>query len=277
MSRTHRGSGSRDVLVRTQGRVAQRNDRGGWWPGEFGGGMYNPICIAGPQMNKKIMRKLISMTPLTDEQVTYLRHDGAIDAARSDPRHGPHGHRPGARDPDDDHHEPALRGERGRRRRVLPGVQQLVSSTGARRFPTGSSARRCCRCRARTGRCRSCIAWPSGDSRSALIRPIDARGAYPNDIGRYALEAGEVPIDQSSAPSRRPGLVLGMHTFPADVLGRTAGPGLARLAGRAAQPGRGRLPDAVVHLRDAGLARADSARRIPRPLPQPQDGGVRVE
>ena len=45
-----------------------------------GGGMYNPICIAGPQMNKKIMRKLISMTPLTAEQVTYLHHDGAVDA-----------------------------------------------------------------------------------------------------------------------------------------------------------------------------------------------------
>ena len=45
----------------------------------IGGGMYNPICIAGPQMNKKIMRKLISMTPLTDEQVSYLHHDGAVE------------------------------------------------------------------------------------------------------------------------------------------------------------------------------------------------------
>src|ERR1700730_1347729 len=45
----------------------------------IGGGMYNPICIAGPQMNKKIMRKLISMTPLSAEQVTYLHHDGAVD------------------------------------------------------------------------------------------------------------------------------------------------------------------------------------------------------
>jgi hypothetical protein len=43
---------------------------------EFPG--YNPICIAGPQMNKKIMRKLNTMQ-LTAEQKAYLHHDGAID------------------------------------------------------------------------------------------------------------------------------------------------------------------------------------------------------
>ena len=48
--------------------------------------MYNPICIAGPQMNKKIMRKLISMTPLTDEQRAYVQHDGGYDAAAASPR-----------------------------------------------------------------------------------------------------------------------------------------------------------------------------------------------
>ena len=44
--------------------------------GHFQG--YNPICIAGPQMNKKIMRKLNTMA-LTDEQKAYLHHDGALD------------------------------------------------------------------------------------------------------------------------------------------------------------------------------------------------------
>ena len=39
---------------------------------------YNPICIAGPQMNKKIMRKLNTME-LTPEQKAYVHHDGAID------------------------------------------------------------------------------------------------------------------------------------------------------------------------------------------------------
>src|SRR5438309_8914171 len=47
--------------------------------GEFAP-MYNPICIAGPQMNKKIMRRLISMVPLTPEQRDYVRHQGAFDA-----------------------------------------------------------------------------------------------------------------------------------------------------------------------------------------------------
>src|SRR5205823_4381295 len=65
-----------------------RNDDQAWVNGSYkvvGGGnnefapMYNPICIAGPQMNKKIMRKLISMVPLTDEQRDYVRHQGPFD------------------------------------------------------------------------------------------------------------------------------------------------------------------------------------------------------
>jgi hypothetical protein len=39
---------------------------------------YNPVCIAGPQMNKKIMRRLLA-TALTDEQREYVRHSGAFD------------------------------------------------------------------------------------------------------------------------------------------------------------------------------------------------------
>ena len=65
-----------------------RGDGEAWLNGDtpvMGGGNahfpgYNPICIAGPQMNKKIMRKLNAM-PLTDEQKAYLHHDGAIDPA----------------------------------------------------------------------------------------------------------------------------------------------------------------------------------------------------
>src|SRR5262245_19937210 len=40
---------------------------------------YNPICIAGPQMNKRIMRRLNTMIPLTEDQRAYVHHDGAID------------------------------------------------------------------------------------------------------------------------------------------------------------------------------------------------------
>ena len=65
-----------------------RGDGEAWLNGDtpvMGGGNahfpgYNPICIAGPQMNKKIMRKLNAM-PLTAEQKAYLHHDGAIDPA----------------------------------------------------------------------------------------------------------------------------------------------------------------------------------------------------
>jgi hypothetical protein len=65
-----------------------RGDNEAWLNGNqavMGGGNghfpgYNPICIAGPQMNKKIMRKLNSM-PLTAEQKAYVHHDGAIDPA----------------------------------------------------------------------------------------------------------------------------------------------------------------------------------------------------
>src|ERR1700687_2682372 len=74
----------RDVPKDKQDLVRQtywRNDEGALVNGTtpcLGGGnaefapMYNPILIAGPQMNKKIMRKLISMMPLTDEQRDYV-------------------------------------------------------------------------------------------------------------------------------------------------------------------------------------------------------------
>src|SRR5262249_13918057 len=39
---------------------------------------YNPICIAGPQMNKKVMRRL-QQSPLTGEQRGYVEHRGAYD------------------------------------------------------------------------------------------------------------------------------------------------------------------------------------------------------
>jgi len=45
---------------------------------EFWAPSYNPVCIAGPQMNKKIMRKLL-LTQLSDEQRDYVVHRGAFD------------------------------------------------------------------------------------------------------------------------------------------------------------------------------------------------------
>ena len=188
-----------------------------------GGGMYNPICIAGPQMNKKIMRKLISMAPLTEEQVEYLHHDGAID--------------PHARIHDMD----------------LMGIDQVlviptmtIMNLPFAENPAGVAAF----CNAYNN---WCVDWCSevpdrlfgaallplqspeatvGELHRAaergmpvgLIRPIDARGAYPNDLAPASVSAGS--LDPVFRAFEETGVVLGMHTFPAMSLGGTSGPGL---------------------------------------------------
>ena len=46
--------------------------------------LYNPILMAGPQMNKAIIRKLLMDVvtgKLTEEQVRQVEHDGAVDGA----------------------------------------------------------------------------------------------------------------------------------------------------------------------------------------------------
>jgi predicted TIM-barrel fold metal-dependent hydrolase len=188
-----------------------------------GGGMYNPICIAGPQMNKRIMRKLISMTPLTEEQVTYLHHDGAVD--------------PHARIRDMD----------------LMGIDQVlvIPSMVIMNLPFAENAEGAAVfCQAYND---WCIDWCSEvpdrlfgaallplqspertvqelhraagrGMRVGLIRPMDARGAYPNDIAPVMLSPDSLdPVFRAFEES---GIVLGIHTFPAMSLGRTAGPGL---------------------------------------------------
>jgi uncharacterized protein len=188
-----------------------------------GGGMYNPICIAGPQMNKKIMRKLISMAPLTDEQVAYLRHDGAVD--------------PDARIRDMD----------------LMGIDQVlvIPTMVIMNLPFAENAEGAdVFCRAYNDWCVDwCVAAPdrlfgaallplqSPDAtvreihRAAergmpvgLVRPIDARGAYPNDVAPPMMSP--LSLDPVFRAFEETGVVLGMHTFPAMSLGRTAGPGL---------------------------------------------------
>ena len=72
---------------------------------------------------------------------------------RPSPRDGPHGHRPGAGDPHDGHHARALRDERGRRRRVLRGLQRLRRRVVQRREQ--SPLRRRLPSRARRPRTRS--------------------------------------------------------------------------------------------------------------------------
>jgi len=190
--------------------------------------MYNPICIAGPQMSKQIMRRLISMMPLSDEQRDYLRHQGAFDAhART-------------------------------REMDLMGIDQVlvIPTMVIMNVPFAEDAEGVeVFCRAYNDWCRDwCSEVPErlygaallplqDPERAAreveraaamgfpvgLVRPIDARGAYPNDIGTAAAPG---PMDRVFSAFQDTGMVLGMHTFPAGVQGRTAGPG------RLASPGQ---------------------------------------
>jgi predicted TIM-barrel fold metal-dependent hydrolase len=184
--------------------------------------MYNPICIAGPQMSKQIMRRLISMMPLSDEQRDYLRHPGAFDAH--------------ARTTEMD----------------LMGIDQVlvIPTMVIMNLPFAEDAEGVeVFCRAYNDWCRDWCAevperlfgaalLPLQDPALAakeveraaglgfpvgLVRPIDARGAYPNDIGTADAPG---PMDRLFSAFQDTGMVLGMHTFPAGVQGRTAGPGL---------------------------------------------------
>jgi predicted TIM-barrel fold metal-dependent hydrolase len=196
--------------------------------------MYNPICIAGPQMSKKIMRRLISMMPLSDEQRDYVRHPGASD--------------PHARIREMD----------------LMGIDQVlvIPTMVIMNVPFAEDAEGVeVFCRAYNNWCRDWCAevperlfgsalLPLQDPERAaeevvraaelgfrvgLVRPIDARGAYPNDIGRVAAAGGPGepgPMDRLFKAFEDTGMVLGMHTFPASVQGRTAAPGLLASPGQ---------------------------------------------
>jgi uncharacterized protein len=183
--------------------------------GQFGGG-YNPICIAGPQMNKKIMRKLNAMntaTPLTDEQRAYVHHDGAIDGL--------------ARLTEMDlmgidqvlviptmviMHLPFARSEEGVDVFCQAYNDFLVDWCsvaperlyGAALLPVQDpvrTAKEIFRAKA--------LGHPVG-----LIRPIDAQAKYPNEL-RASMMAGGGDYDEVFRAFEDSGMVLGMHTFPA--------------------------------------------------------------
>ena len=218
---------------------------------------YNPICIAGPQMNKKIVRQLEQM-PLTAEQKEYLEHQGACDPKARVREMDLMGidqvlviptmvimNLPFAENVEgvdafceaynDFVADWCARGTRpALRRGVPPAPEPDVHRRGDR-------ARR----RARA-------------SRSALIRPIDARGKYPNDIvprppvrradGRRCDEVFQT-FEETGHGARH------AHVPGAPTASRQrARPDRRRprVARRAASAGRGRRADALVHLRDAG-------------------------
>jgi predicted TIM-barrel fold metal-dependent hydrolase len=205
-----------------------RGDGEAWLNGDtpvMGGGNahfpgYNPICIAGPQMNKKIMRKLNTL-PLTNEQKAYLHHDGAIDGA--------------ARLLEMD----------------LMGIDQVlvIPTMVIMHVPFATNAEGVtafCQaynnfvvdwCSAERGRLFGAAFLPAQDpqytvqeiERAAglgmpvgLIRPIDAQAKYPNAAAPSMMAAGE--YDAVFKAFEDTGMVLGMHTFPAPNYPHPLGP-----------------------------------------------------
>ncbi|HEY3941981.1 MAG TPA: amidohydrolase family protein [Acidimicrobiales bacterium] len=183
---------------------------------------YNPICIAGPQMNKKIMRKLQSMVPLTDEQRAYVHHDGAID--------------PHARITEMD----------------LMGIDQVLviptmvimylpfaqNVEGVDAFCQAYNDFLVDWCGEVPDRLYGAALLPVQDPvRTAkeifrakdlghpvgLIRPIDAQAKYPNEI-RQAMMRGGGDYDEVFRAFEETGMVLGMHTFPAPGQPHPLGP-----------------------------------------------------
>lgn len=175
---------------------------------------YNPICIAGPGMNKKIMRKLQQMG-LDAEQKKYLDHRGAYD---------PHAR---IRDMDlmgidqvmiiptmmvahfpfvEDH-----RGALGFARAYNNWAHDFCQQVPERLFPAGwlplqnpEYAKQELQRIAEMG------------VRVALIRPIDARGTYPNQVFPGPRNGTLTnTMDKVFRAFEETGVVLGMHTFPA--------------------------------------------------------------
>jgi predicted TIM-barrel fold metal-dependent hydrolase len=189
--------------------------------------LYNPICLAGPQMNKKIIRRLMSMVPLSPEQRDYVEHKGAKD--------------------------PLAR----LREMDLMGIDQVMviptmvvmhfpfaeNVFGARAFARGYNDWALDYCKAAPDRLYAAAWLPLQNTRFAveeihraaklgfrmgLVRPIDALGRYPNQI--FGAAGGPGPFDAIYRAFEETGMVLGVHTFPAPEEGSAlAGGGYPRV------------------------------------------------
>ena len=185
--------------------------------------LYNPIHMAGPQMNKQITRKLmmdVVAGKLTEEQVRQVEHDGAFD---------PHArirdmdlmgidqvmiiptmmvmHVPFAENPD---------GARGFARAYNDWAYDFCQAVPDRLFPaawlplqspqyTVDEVRRVA----------------DRGFRMGLVRPIDARHKYPNQIGMggpMGGVGGGTSFDDVYRTMEECEMVLGVHTFPAPMV-----------------------------------------------------------
>jgi predicted TIM-barrel fold metal-dependent hydrolase len=165
---------------------------------------YNPICVAGPGMNKKLLRKF-QQSSLTPEQKAYLSHPGAYD--------------PHARIKEMDlmgmiAHLPYVENADGAYafvRAYNNWAQDFCRAVPKRLFPAGvlplqnpqyaaEELHRLAKLGVRVG----------------LIRPIDAKGLYPNRI--FPTIGSGTPtntMDKVFRAFEETGVVCGMHTFPA--------------------------------------------------------------
>ena len=180
------------------------------------------------------------------EQQRYVEHRGAYDPHGAAARHGPHGHRSGDDHPHDDGRQLPVRRERRRRRCLLRARTTTGCATTAPRRPSDCSRR----------------GWLPLQSPEYTCRELERiaelglpRRAHPPD--RRARQVSQLHLPghdrrladrdhgpASSAPSRRPGMVLGMHTFPAMIRGGRAARAIRRSHGVTRRPGRPRRRDA---------------------------------
>jgi predicted TIM-barrel fold metal-dependent hydrolase len=179
--------------------------------------LFNPIHIAGPQMSKPIIRKLImdiAAGRLSEDQVRSTECGGALDPkARLREMdlmgidqvmviptmmvmHVPFGENP--------------EGARGFARAYNDWAADYCAAAPERLFPAAwlpvQSAEYTMAEIRRTA---------ERGFRLGLVRPIDARHAYPNQIGVAPGTPGGRSWDGVFKTFEECGMVLGMHTFPA--------------------------------------------------------------
>jgi predicted TIM-barrel fold metal-dependent hydrolase len=175
---------------------------------------YNPICLAGPQMTKQIARRL-QQIGLTPEQKKYVEHRGAYD--------------PRARLGEMDlmgidqvmiiptmlvANYPFVENADGAyalARAYNDWVSDYCAAAPERLFPAGWLPLQDLQYTVE-----EIDRLASKGFRVVLIRPIDARGRYPNYI--FPSMASGAPTDTMDKVFRKleeTGIILGMHTFPA--------------------------------------------------------------
>lgn len=194
---------------------------------------YNPICVAGPGMNKKLLRKF-QQSMLTPEQKAYLSHRGAYD---------PHVRLTEMDLMGIDHVMiiPTM---------MIAHLPYVDNADGAAAFARAYNNWVADFCKVAPHRLFPAAVLPLQNPQYAveeihrvaalgfkvgLIRPIDAKGRYPNRIfPSFGVGTPTNTMDKVFRAFEETGLVCGMHTFPAYVTERSdtvASPG--ELVGRA--------------------------------------------